>query len=222
MRVLDRNISENTEKMLHRLFSDKETSLPVEYEYTPEETSSVTFLGDKYIIKLQKSISDQLVFEDTLLHEYTHIYQMENSMPKLIIDDISEEYTEILQNTEDIVMDIDVNRILNSLGYSPLRYDTKYKVYFPLFRKFKKKAPEPCMFDQLQWALELSFIYFTDSKQHYKNCLNCIEKTTYSISKITYAFIDNISSYISSPRNSDTIELLYSELKGIISKHFIG
>lgn len=106
MRVLDRNISENTEKMLHRLFSDKETSLPVEYEYTPEETSSVTFLGDKYIIKLQKSISDQLVFEDTLLHEY--------------------------------------------------------------------------------------------------------------------AFIDNISSYISSPRNSDTIELLYSELKGIISKHFIG
>ena len=143
-------------------------------------------------------------------------------MPKLIIDDISEEYTEILQNTEDIVMDIDVNRILNSLGYSPLRYDTKYKVYFPLFRTFKKNAPEPCMFDQLQWALELSFMYFTDSKQHCKNCLNCIEKTTYSISKITYAFIDSISSYISSPRNSDTIELLYSELKGIISKHFIG
>lgn len=220
MIVLNRKISQETQDILNILFSNTQISFPIEYKYTEEETSSVIFLGNKYLIELINM--DQVRFEDNLIHEYTHIYQIENSMPKLIIDDVSEKYTEILQTMENIVMDIDVNRILASLGYSPLKDDTKYKTYFPLFRLFKKNAPEPCIFDQLEYALELSFIYFTDSKQHCKNCLNCIEKTTYSISKITYAFIDSISNYISSPRNNDTILLLYSELKGIISKHLIG
>jgi len=220
MNVLDRKISQETANVLKTLFSDTQISFPVEYKYTNEETSSVIFLGDKYLMELINV--DQSHFEDMLIHEYAHIYQIENSMPKLIIEDVSDEYKILLSNVKDIVMDIDVNRILDSLGYSPLKSDKKYNVYFPLFRSFKKNAPEPCIFDQLQWALELSFIYFTDSKQHCKNCLNCIEKATYSVSKITYAFIDTISTYISSPRNNDTISLLYSELKGVISKHLIG
>nr|DAH20496.1 MAG TPA: hypothetical protein [Caudoviricetes sp.] len=216
MRVLDRNISENTEKILHHLFLDKETSFPVEYEYTPEETSSVTFLGDKYIIKLQKSISDQLVFEDTLLHEYTHIYQVEHEIPYIDSTNIPNEYSYIVDKIGKTVLDIDVNCILRSFGYAPLSSTIKYDTYYPIFRKIKKSFPEPSKEDILEYSIELAFIYFTDSKKHCLSCLSCIEKATYSVSKITYAFIDVISDYISSPRNNEAILQLYSKLKGII------
>lgn len=220
MDILNHTISEKTEQIISKMYN--QLHFQVEYSVSFDETSYIDIKKDSEIYKIYIRDTDNLSqFEDELLHELGHAIQFANHIIPMTNDFAQDVDSQILHNLENTLFDIDVYCQLLQFGYTPLCNTLKYDVYYPLFKKINKSLPTLDLQNVKLWSIDLLYMYFFDSKIHCQNCLRCIDKNTYNVSKLTYQLIDYIQVKVQDKgsfpvANQSAMSALYDELKAII------
>ena len=220
MDILNHTISEKTEQIISKMYN--QLHFQVEYSVSFDETSYIDIKKDSEIYKIYIRNTDNLSqFEDELLHELGHAIQFANHIIPMANRFVQNDNSQILRNLENILFDIDVYFRLLQFGYTPLHNTLKYETYYPLLKKINKALPTLDLQNVKLWSIDFLYMYFFDSKIHCQNCLRCIDKNTYNVSKLTYKLIDYIQVKVQDKgsfpvANQSAMSALYDELKAII------
>lgn len=220
MNILNHTISDKTEQIIIQMYT--QFQFKIEYLVSFEETSYIDIDKTSNVYKVYIRNTDNLSqFEDELLHELGHAIQFANNIIPMTNGFAQDDDSKILCNLENALFDIDVYFRLLKFGYTPLQNTSKYDVYYPILKKIKKSLPTLDLPNIKLWSIDFFFMYFFDSKNHCQNCLKCIDKKTYDVSRLTYKLIDYIETQIQNNgsfpvANQSAMLSLYDGLKDII------
>ena len=207
--ILGRTLSDGATEIFNNIKSL--LTKPIFFKESTAETSR-TFLSEEmtYIVEMKSDTSD---FEKILLHECSHLLQIEEKYPRIlnVAKNWDGEDEELLLLLENLVLDKQINQELGKSGFDTKNNTKKYDTLYPLlFKNLQVDFPETL---NKRIAIEIVNVFQYDSNKHGAKMMKVCSST---IQQYAQKLLDIFSNY-SSGINKDNCAAIYSELIGALN-----